>query len=284
VAILSVSALERLLKRDGAITVVGLFVLWVLTWTYIVAGAGLGMTAWEMTRLVLLPQHDGAVPTMTMPGAEMAAAMTGWSPGYWALIIGMWWTMMVAMMIPSAAPTIFLYARVHQHNRAQGRLEAEHASTAAFVAGYFLTWLLFSVAAAVLQQRLESAGLISAMAMGSQVRWLSGTTLIATGLYQLSPLKNSCLSHCREPARFLSRHWRPGALGALRMGVVHGAYCIGCCWMLMALLFVGGVMNLVWIAVLSALILAEKVLAAGPWVGLCAGVMLVAWGAVLLLR
>ena len=102
------------------------------------------------------------------------------------------------------------------------------------------------------------------MMMGSQSRWLSGAVLIAAGLYQLSPLKNVCLSHCRAPASFLSRHWRPHALGALRLGAMHGAYCVGCCWMLMALLFVGGVMNLVWIAALAVLVLVEKVMPPGP--------------------
>ena len=108
-------------------------------------------------------------------------------------------------------------------------------------------------------QVLQNAGILSAMMMGSQVRWVSGTTLVVAGLYQLSPLKNACLAHCRAPAEFLSRHWRPGALGAFRLGVVHGEYCLGCCWMLMALLFVGGVMNLAWIAALSLLVLAESI-------------------------
>jgi predicted metal-binding membrane protein len=275
----AVPALERLLKRDGAITIVGVFVLCALTWAYIAAGAGLGMSAWDMTTLALLPQQhtDG-------PATEMGAMtpMT-WGPKYWALMVGMWWTMMIAMMTPSAAPTILLYARVHRHALEQGHAQATHAPTGMFAAGYFLMWLVFSIAAAALHQVLQRAGIISAMTMGSQVRWLSGTALVVTGLYQLSPLKNACLSHCRAPAAFLSRHWRPRAVGALRLGVMHGAYCIGCCWMLMVLLFVGGVMNLAWIAALSLLVLAEKILKAGRWVGRGAGIVLVAWGATILL-
>jgi predicted metal-binding membrane protein len=240
------------------------------------------MNAWDMTRLALLPQQHGAGAMPAMSGADMKPMAMTWGAGHWLLMIGMWWTMMIAMMTPSAAPMILLCARVNRHARAQGQAQATRAPTGAFVAGYFLMWLLFSIVATALQQTLQRAGVVSAITMGSQVRWLSGTALVATGLYQLSPLKNSCLSHCRAPAEFLARHWRPGAMGALRLGVVHGAYCVGCCWMLMALLFVGGVMNLAWIAALSLLVLAEKVLAAGRWVGRCAGIVLIAWGAAIL--
>jgi predicted metal-binding membrane protein len=129
-----------------------------------------------------------------------------------------------------------------------------------------------------LQLELERTGIVSAMAMGARTRWLSATVLILAGAYQLSPLKRACLSHCRAPAAFLSHHWRPDPWNALRLGLRHGAYCVGCCWLLMAMLFVGGVMNLAWIAALSLLVLAEKVLPMGRWVGTIAGVMLVAWG------
>ena len=277
----SAPVLERLLKRDGTITIVGLFALCAFTWGYIASGAGLGMSAWDMTTLALLPQQHAPTPPMLCVEMEGMAMPCG--PRYLALMVGMWWTMMIAMMTPSAAPTILLYARVHRHALAQGQTQATYAPTGAFAAGYFLMWLVFSIAATALHQALQHAGIISAMTMGSQVRWVSGTTLVVTGLYQLSPLKNACLSHCRAPAAFLSRHWRPGAVGALRLGMMHGAYCIGCCWMLMALLFVGGVMNLAWIAALSLLVLAEKVLVVGRWVGRGAGIVLVAWGAAILL-
>ena len=145
-------------------------------------------------------------------------------------------------------------------------------------AGYLLVWLGFAAAAATLHWALERAGLVSAMMMGSQSRLLSGAVLITAGLYQLSPLKNICLAHCRTPTSFLSRHWRPRALGALRLGAMHGAYCVGCCWLLMALLFVGGVMNLTWIAALAILVLIEKVLPPGQWVGRGVGIALIVWG------
>lgn len=279
-------AFERLLKRDRAVTVAALAMLCALTWIYVAAGAGLGMPAWDMTTLALLPHQTGAepMPGTEMPGMDMDMATSGeaWEPAQWALVIGMWWAMMVAMMTPSAAPTILLYARVHRHAVASAGLLAR-PPTGMFAAGYFLAWLVFSVAAAVVQQVLQQTGILSSTSLGSRIGWLSGTVLVVAGLYQLTPLKNTCLSHCRTPAAFLARHWRPGAAGALRLGLLHGAYCIGCCWMLMALLFVGGVMNLVWIAALSVLVLAEKHLPGGRWLGSGAGIVLVAWGLVVLL-
>jgi len=286
-------ALERLLKRDRAITAAGLLVLCALAWAYILTGAGLGMSAREMTTLSLFPHLAAAagpaMPSMPdMPGMDMsamamdaAAPPPAWSPARLALIMAMWWAMMIAMMSPSAAPTILLFARVHRHAVAQGQIPGRRAPTGAFAAGYLLTWLGFSVTAAVLQWALQRGGLISDM--GSQSRWLSGAVLIGAGLYQLSPLKQTCLAHCRAPAAFLSTHWRPGATGALRLGLRHGAYCVGCCWMLMALLFVGGVMNLAWIAALAVLVLAEKLFPAGRWIGLICGAVLVGWGVATLL-
>jgi predicted metal-binding membrane protein len=152
------------------------------------------------------------------------------------------------------------------------------ASTAAFAGGYLLVWLGFSVAATLLMWLLERAQVLSVTRMASTGAWLSGGLLIAAGLYQFSPLKNVCLRVCRAPAEFLSRHWRPGTWGALRMGVEHGAFCVGCCWVLMALLFVGGVMNLLWIAILAVLVLAEKLAPHGLWVSRVCGAVLVAWG------
>jgi predicted metal-binding membrane protein len=271
-------ALERLLKRDRLITLTGLAALCMLAWLYIVTGAGLGMSAWEMTTLLLFPHQQA--PDM-MPGMDMGAMASGraaWGFATWALMIAMWWIMMIAMMTPSAAPTILLYAHVHRHALAQGQVQDGLAPTGAFAAGYLLVWLGFAAAAATLHWALERAGLVSAMMMGSQSRWLSGAVLITAGLYQLSTLKNVCLAHCRTPTSFLSRHWRPHALGAIRLGAMHGAYCVGCCWMLMALLFVGGVMNLTWIAPLAILVLIEKALPLGHWVGRAVGIALIGWG------
>jgi predicted metal-binding membrane protein len=283
-------AIERLLKRDRVITLAALILLCLLAWSYIVTGAGLGASAWEMTRLSLFPHLQAApssdAPAMQMPGMDMAPSAEAPPPlglPVWVLMVAMWWIMMIAMMVPSAAPTILLYARVHRHSLAQGQIQESLAPTGAFASGYLSAWFAFAVAATILYWALESTGLVSATMMGSRSRWLSGAVLVAAGLYQLSPLKNVCLSHCRAPAAFLSRHWRAHAWGAFRLGVLHGAYCVGCCWMLMALLFVGGVMNLAWIAALAVLVLIEKALPAGQWVSRSVGVSLIAWGVATLL-
>jgi predicted metal-binding membrane protein len=282
------SPLERLLRRDRVLTIAGVVALCLLAWLYIVAGAGLGMNAWEMSKLALFPHQQAPnmtsdMPGMDMPGMDMSAMATAteprvWGPAIWALMIAMWWVMMVAMMSPSAAPTILLYARVHRHALAQGQIQDKLAPTGVFMAGYLLVWLGFAVAATALHWLLEREAFVSVTMMNSQSRWFSAIVLIAAGLYQLSPLKNACLSHCRTPTAFLSRHWRPHALGALRLGALHGAFCVGCCWMLMALLFVGGIMNLVWVAALAILVLVEKLFPAGQWVGRAAGIALIAWG------
>jgi predicted metal-binding membrane protein len=271
-------AFERLLKRDRVITLTGLTALCALAWLYIVTGAGLGMSAWEMTTLALFPHQHAREVMPSMPGMDMVATAPMWGFATWALMITMWWIMMIAMMTPSATPTILLYAHVHRHALAQGQIQDKLAPTGAFAAGYLLVWLGFAATAATLHWALERAGLVSAMMMGSQSRLLSGAVLITAGLYQLSPLKNICLAHCRTPTSFLSRHWRPRALGALRLGAMHGGYCVGCCWLLMALLFVGGVMNLTWIAALAILVLVEKVLPPGQWVGRGVGIALIVWG------
>jgi len=271
-------ALERLLARDRTLTLAGLSVLWALAWLYVLMGAGLGMSASELTSLTLFPhQHSTEMGQMAgagMGGPPMKSANSALITG-WVLPTLMWWVMMIAMMAPSAAPAILLYARVHRHSVGQKQTHDKLAPTGAFAAGYLLVWLGFSIAAATLHWALGSVGIISGM--GSRSRWLSAVILLAAGLYQFTPLKNACLAHCRSPAEFLSRHWRPHSSGALRLGVLHGAYCVGCCWVLMALLFVGGAMNLVWIAALSSIVFVEKVMPLSQWVRQGVGLVLIAW-------
>jgi predicted metal-binding membrane protein len=222
---------------------------------------------------------------------DMAPVAAAWTPMQWALLVGMWWTMMVAMMAPSAAPVVLLYARAQRH--AMQAPAAGAAATgggfaipwpiAAFALGYAVAWLVFSLVAAAAQQLLQHRQWLSPSTMGVSFDGLSATMLIAAGAYQLSPLKGACLSQCRSPAAFLARHWRPGATGAIRLGLLHGAYCVGCCWLLMALLFVGGVMNPWWIVALALVVLAEKYLPAGQWLGRVLGLVLVGWGLLLVL-
>jgi predicted metal-binding membrane protein len=267
------TALERLLRKDEAPVLFGLALSCVLAWAYVVSGARLGASAWEMTSLVLFPHRHSAEVEAGMAGMAMS------TPGgarTWLLLSGMWLAMMVAMMAPSATPAILLYARVHNQEAAKGG--GSRAPVGAFALGYFLVWSLFSLLAAGAQLALEQRGAVSSMTMGLQSRWPAGLLLIAAGIYQFTPWKNACLSQCRSPVSLLTRHWRPGAGGALRLGLRHGAYCLGCCWLLMGLLFVGGVMNLAWIAALGVLVLLEKVSGRGPVVGRLVGALLVAWG------
>jgi predicted metal-binding membrane protein len=278
--------LERVLRRDRIITAAGLFALCALAWIYLIGGAGLGMSLGDMTSLSLFPHRAGAAPPMDMmdmPGMETPMVMSGaaspWSPGYVLLIVAMWQVMMVAMMTPSAAPMILLHSRVARHAQAKGQaVNAGLMASALFVAGYLLVWLLFSAGATALQWAAQKAGVLSAMSMSSAARWFSASLLIAAGLYQWTPLKHACLSNCRAPAAFLSRHWRPGPAAPLRLGALHGAYCVGCCWALMALLLIGGAMNPVWIAALALVVLAEKVAPGGALLSRIGGALLVLWG------
>jgi predicted metal-binding membrane protein len=217
----------------------------------ILAVAGL---AWSY--LVLSAAH------MSMDGAAHAAmgmSSVPWTAKTAVLTFAMWAVMMVAMMLPSAAPMVLTYAAV------VGRVAPEQgrrSSVAVFAAAYLLVWLGFSLGATLLQWSLESAAVLSSttMVLGPL---LGGGLLLVAGLYQFSPLKEFCLRKCQSPLTFIASNWRPGRDGALQMGVRHGAYCVGCCWALMLLLFVGGVMNLLWVAAISAFVLVEKLIGPG---------------------
>lgn len=263
--------IERVLRRDRLITAAGIGVLCALAWAYLITGAGLGMPLAEMTRAALFPH--------TLAGSATAGQIPAWSPWEALLMVLMWWVMMIAMMTPSAAPMILLHARVARHAQAGGKdPQGVLDRTAVFCAGYLLVWLAFSILATALQTGLQAAGLVSALGMWSASGVLSAAVLVTAGVYQWTPLKNACLAHCRAPVQFLTRHWRPGRLGALRLGMRHGAYCVGCCWALMALLFVGGVMNALWIAALTVVVLVEKLASAGAVISRVGGALLVLWG------
>lgn len=273
------TALEALLKRDRTIAVAGLVAVSVLAWAYILAGAGMGMPAVEMTRM-----SGGTATNINMDngGISAMAAVTApaaWTLGYALLMLVMWCVMMVAMMLPSAAPMILLFALVNRRNREKG---GAFVPTVVFAGAYLATWGGFSVVAVALQWGLERAELLSPM-MASRNAVFGGVLLVLAGAYQLSPLKHACLRHCRGPVAFVLRHWRTGRRGAFRMGVTHGLYCLGCCWALMALLFFGGVMNLNWIAGLALFVLLEKTIPSGHWMASLSGLGLVSWGGVLLL-
>jgi predicted metal-binding membrane protein len=212
-------------------------------------------------------------------GMGMAIAMVvpqsqAWNLPEFILMFVMWTTMMVAMMVPSAAPMILLFAAT---NRQQAVAFNPFGRTSLFVLGYLLVWAAFSFIATSTQGILHSAALLSPV-MATTNTILAALLLLVAGLFQWTPYKYACLHRCRSPLSFLLNSWRPGSWGALQMGVEHGAYCLGCCWALMALLFVAGVMNLLWIAILAVLVLVEKVAPAGHIVSRIAGVVFVIWG------
>jgi len=218
---------------------------------------------------------------MDMEGMSATGSMMTlrpWTSLDFALTFAMWTVMMVGMMVPSATPTALIYAAVARKAALQG---AVLAPTIIFVSGYVAVWTVFSLLATVIQWGLEWAALLSPM-MASTSPSLGATLLVGAGVYQLTPMKAACLRHCRAPAQFISQHWRPGRAGAFHMGIIHGAYCLGCCWILMGLLFLGGVMNLLWIAGITITVLAEKVLPFGNWGGRIAGSAAIAVGVAVL--
>lgn len=231
---------RRLLSYDRAVVAGAITSLVALSWLYLVNGAGM----------------DGG--------------MHGMRPPPLGSLVLMWWLMMLAMMLPSAAPAILLYGRVREIRGDSAAV----APTWVFLGAYLGTWLLFSIVAASAEQMLVGPS------MALHDRSAESALLVVAGLYQLSPLKSACLGQCRSPAQFLSRHWRPGTSGAILLGFRHGAYCVGCCWMLMALLFVGGVMNFVWIAGLTLIVGIERLVPRGDQFARAAGVALIAWGVV----
>jgi predicted metal-binding membrane protein len=258
--------LEAVLRRDRLVVIGALVAVILVAWVWVLLGAGTGTSTVAMTRMAGIPDMD-----MMMERAV-------WTPAYAGLIFAMWWVMMVAMMLPGATPMLLVFARV---NRAQKARDRPYVATGVFAAGYVAAWGGFSALAALLQWGLEQLDLLGPM-MATTSWWLGGAILLAAGAWQLTPIKGVCLRQCRSPLGFLAHNWRPGRLGAFRMGVEHGAFCLGCCWFLMGLLFFGGIMNLFWIAGLAAFVLLEKTIPMGHWLGRVAGIGLAAWGVVLL--
>ena len=194
-----------------------------------------------------------------MPGSSIPMAaiqVRPWVAADFILTFLMWAAMMVGMMVPAAAPTVMIYAAVA---RKAARDRTVVPPTMVFVSGYIVLWTAFCVVATLAQWGLDQAALLSPMMVTTSPAIGSGI-LVAAGLYQVTPIKRACLKRCRSPAHFLSEHWRPGITGAFRMGMEHGAFCVGCCWVLMGLLFVGGVMNLLWIAAIATFVFAEKLI------------------------
>jgi len=220
---------------------------------------------------------------MAAPGGMGDLAMAGmpmpWSLADALLMLSMWAVMMIGMMLPSALPMILLYQQMLRRYLATPQ---RHLALLLFCLAYLVVWGGFSLIATALQWGLDQLALLSP-AMRSQSHWLAAGLLLAAGVYQWLPGKAACLAHCRGPVLFLMSHWRAGVAGGWHMGLSHGLYCLGCCWALMGLLFVGGVMNLLWVALIGAYVLLEKILPHGLWLSRIAGLLLIAWGFALLL-
>lgn len=242
-------------KRDRVVLLSSLAAVAMLSWAYL----------WRIA-------HD----PMTMCMANMRP----WTVGDLSALFWMWAIMMIAMMIPAASPMILAFAGV---NRARREQSLSYVSTSAFVLGYAGAWTIFSLAATLAQEALHSAALLSSM--GTMTSNTAGGALLAgTGVFQFTPLKDTCLRHCRSPLGFILTEWRDGTWGALQMGLHQGLYCVGCCWLLMGLLFVAGVMNLWWVAAIAGFVLLEKVAGAGLQMERITGLLLIVWGGWVLAR
>lgn len=243
-------SLEAIIRRERALVVVGLAAIVLLSWAY----------------TIYLARTMGPV---NLPVELARPQMRLWGGPEFAMLFLMWVVMMAAMMTPSAAPMILMFAAMLRRRR-----EEENAvpATALFLSGYLIAWTGFSLAATLLQCLLHATSLLSPM-MVSTSPLLGGVLLLSAGVFQWTQVKGNCLRRCRTPLGFLLAEWREGSGGALVMGLRHGIYCIGCCWALMGLLLVGGVMNLLWVALISAFVLVEKIVPSGELVARLAGIL-----------
>jgi predicted metal-binding membrane protein len=254
---LAPTLLGRMLQREWLPASIALAVVIALCWRYLLTGAG--------------TMRD-------MGGMTMPMSLWPWTIAHATTLFVMWLAMMTAMMLPGASPVILLYSRICQRGGA-----GPSVAPMLFASGYLAAWACFSLIAVLAQFLLEWAGLLSSMMEATSTAW-SGALLVAAGLYQITPLKRACLQSCRSPLEFLTLHWQAGKAGALKMGMRHGSYCVGCCWALMLLLFVGGVMNLGWIAGIAIYVLAEKLFPGGRGIAWTGGAALIAAGVFLLGR
>ncbi|RDL49400.1 hypothetical protein BLJAPNOD_00501 [Ensifer sp. M14] len=279
------TALETFLRRDRVIVAISLLALTGITWLYILwLAASMGATAImpasgdALSGGIAMDMGTGGEMDMS-PGAMASmtdVAVRPWSAATFAYAFVMWAVMMIGMMMPSATPMILLYARV---GRQAALDDKPFAATGFFAGGYLSAWVLFAALATSGQWLLEEALLLTPM-LASASRILSAVILISVGLYQWTPLKDACLRQCQAPFLFIQNHggFRRDAGGACRLGLLHGFYCVGCCWALMALLFIGGVMNVLWIALIAIFVLAEKVVPGGRMLSRIAGTLIVMAG------
>ncbi len=233
------SSLDKLATQDRKIVVLGLFSVAAIGWIYMF------YMAWAMQNMHIVD--------MWMPPRGGSRPWTTWD---FFMLFLMWLTMMLAMMTPSAAPMVLMFSTVNKNKRSK---QQPYSSTFIFLLGYLVAWAIFSIVASAIQWPLHESGLLNPM-MNSRSYLMSGGILVIAGLYQWTPLKNACLKQCRTPLGFLMTAWKDGHFGAFRMGLHHGLFCVGCCWALMAILFAVGVMNMLWVVLITIFVLLEKIL------------------------
>lgn len=251
--------LEKVLRKDRIIIVAGIVVITILSWLY------LFYLAYDMQSMDMTGE-------MTMPN------MTAWSLVEFLLMFIMWFVMMIGMMIPSASPMILVFATV---NRKRREKDQPYVPTFIFMLGYLTIWAIFSLIATLAQYYLVQYGILG-HSMKSSSSLFGGIILIAAGIFQWTPLKNVCLDHCRSPLDFIMNNWREGYKGSYFMGLNHGTYCLGCCWVLMLILFVTGVMNLLWVAIIAIFVLLEKVTKHGYLISRISGFLIFLYGIMLI--
>ncbi|MCW3106577.1 MAG: metal-binding protein [Segetibacter sp.] len=248
--------LEYILRRDRFIVITGLCIISILAWVYII---------------YLYRQME----VMDMDALFFAMPMTPkWATTDFILMFLMWLVMMIAMMTPSVAPLILLFTKVNRQKREQ---QTPFVNTWYLFIGYFVVWGGFSLIATILQWVLQQITWLNPdMIITNKI--LGSIILIAAGVFQFTPLKQTCLNFCKSPLQFIYSHWKDGKKGAVAMGIRNGTYCVGCCWVLMVLLFVSGVMNILWVALITLFVLIEKVTAKSKWISLTAGSVLIIYG------
>ena len=281
--------LSIVLEKDNLIVYLSIFLIVNITGLYSIFGIGMQMSAIEMTKMSgIFSMSSSMEMNMNMGSNNMDMNMGSnnmdmknrWSISMAISMFLMWWLMMIAMMTPSAAPTLLLF-----HNLKKIGSEGKKALsyTYLFLFGYLIIWAIFSLIACIIHKFFDTSSITDAAMMQLKSVQFSGILLITAGVYQFTPLKNACLERCRTPIDFLSSNNRKGAKGSFIMGAHHGLFCLGCCWALMALLFVGGVMNLFWITGLALYVLIEKIIIKAGWLDKIMGLILIFFGTSLLI-
>jgi len=281
--------LSIVLEKDNLIVYLSIFLIVIITGLYTIFGIGMSMSAIEMTKMSgIFSMSSSMEMNMNMGSNNMDMNMGSnnmdmknrWSISMAMSMFLMWWLMMIAMMTPSAAPTLLLF-----HNLKKIGSEGKKALsyTYLFLFGYLIIWAIFSLIACIIHKFFDTSSITDAAMMQLKSVQFSGILLITAGIYQFTPLKNACLERCRTPIDFLSSNNRKGAKGSFIMGAHHGLFCLGCCWALMALLFVGGVMNLFWITGLALYVLIEKIIIKAGWLDKIMGLILIFFGTSLLI-